>query len=173
MTMLSLARVVLLGLLLAAGCAPRSAPVAEAPAAPQPAAAPKKITVGVQSDFSALATRLVRSGTAARPGVAEVEQLVNASLTQTDDHGALQGVLAEDVPSTANGLWQVFPDGRMETTWRIRQGAVWQDGTPFTADDLVFTAVVGQDPDLPLFRNPSLAQVQRVSAPDPRTLTVE
>ncbi len=160
--------------LLIAACAPaRSSPTADS-SVPSAPAVPKRITVGVQSDFSALATRLVRSGTASRPGVAEVEQLVNAGLTQTDQNGALQGVLAEAVPSTANGLWTVFPDGRMETTWRIREGAVWQDGTPFTAEDMVFTATVGQDPELPLLRNPSLALalVERVSAPDPRTLVV-
>src|SRR5438309_740980 len=99
--MLAFGRVLLFLVVLASACAPRPSPTAETTApAPQPAAAPKRITVGVQSDFNQLATRLVRSGTASRPGVAEVEQLVNASLTQTDSNGALQAVLAETVPST-------------------------------------------------------------------------
>src|SRR5439155_22932948 len=155
------------------GCSPRPSATGESAPPPPVPAAPKHISIGVQSDFNALATRLVRSGTASRPGVAEVEQLVNASLTQTDGSGALQGVLAEAVPSTANGLWTVFPDGRMETRWRIREGVVWQDGTPFTADDLVFTATVGQDSEIPLFRNPSLALATRAYAADPRTFVVE
>ncbi len=168
--MLRWTRVVLLLVLLVAGCAPRPSPTAEGAAPPPPA--PKRITVGVQSEFNAVATRVVRSGAASRPGVTEIEALVHAGLTQTDHAGMLQGELAEAVPSTANGLWKVFPDGRMETTWRIRDGAVWQDGTPFTAEDLVFTAAVGRDPELPLMRNSSLALVEGLSAPDPRTLVV-
>src|SRR5439155_16528673 len=161
-----------LAVLLMAACAPRPSTSGEAAAPPVAPTAPKRIGVGVQSDFNQLATRLVRSGTASRPGVAEVEQLVNAGLTQTDNTGALQGVLAEAVPSTANGLWTVLPDGRMETRWRIREGVVWQDGTPFTADDLVFTATVGQDAEVPLLRNPSLALAARAYAADPRTFVV-
>jgi peptide/nickel transport system substrate-binding protein len=176
MAMVHWARVLtsFLAVLLLAGCAPRPSESGDNVAAPPPlTAAPKRITVGVQSDFTAVATRLVRSGTASRPGVTEVESLVHAGLSQTDNTGALQGELAEAVPSTANGLWKVFPDGRMETTWRIREGAVWQDGTPFTSDDLLFTATVGRDPELPLMRNSGLALVERMTAPDPRTLVVE
>ncbi|MEA2642724.1 MAG: hypothetical protein QOF51_4118, partial [Chloroflexota bacterium] len=42
---------------------------------------------------------------------------VNADLSVMDDHGTLRPELAEAVPSAENGLWKVFPDGRMETTW--------------------------------------------------------
>jgi len=61
----------------------------------------------------------------------------------------------------------------METTWRLRDGVVWQDGNPLTSADLVFTAMVGQDPELPLMRNSTLALVERVYAADPRTFVVE
>src|SRR5438874_8807582 len=101
--------------LLLLSCAPsRPAQTVESAVAAAPTP-PKRIVVGVQTDFPALATRMVRSGAGSRPGVPELEQLVNAGLTQTDANGALQGELAEAVPTTANGLWRVFPDGRMET----------------------------------------------------------
>jgi peptide/nickel transport system substrate-binding protein len=161
----------IIGLLV--GCAPsRTAPSTESAAAAQPAA-PKRIVVGVQTDFHAVVTRLVRSGAGTRPGLTEIEQLVNAGLTQLDHTNALAPVLAEAVPTTANGLWKVFPDGRMEMTWKIRAGATWQDGTPFTAEDLVFSIAAAQDPELPLLRNSGLALVERAHAPDPRTLVVE
>ena len=161
-----------LGLLaLVAACAPsRQAPSAAAPAAP---VAPKRIVVGVQTDFPSVATRLVRSGAGSRPGVPEIEGLVHAGLTQSDAGLALQAELAEAVPTTDNGLWRVFPDGRMETTWKIREGVVWHDGAPFTADDLLFSVAAAQDPDLPLLRNTALRLVERVSAPDARTLLIE
>ena len=34
----------------------------------------------------------------------------------------------EAVPTLENGLWKVLPDGRMETSWRLKPGLVWQDG---------------------------------------------
>ena len=158
--------------LLLAGCAPSQPSTNTDAVLPDPPAPVKRISVGVQTDFHAVATRLVRTGRGVGPGVAEIEQLVHAGLTQTDHTGTLQGALAEAVP-TANGLWKVFPDGRMETTWRIRDGARWQDGTPFTAEDLVFSATVAQDAQLPLMRNPTLSLVERVLALDARTLVLE
>ncbi len=155
------------------GCAP-STPPPSAGAAPAsaPLPQPKRITVGVQTELNAVVTRMVRSGAGTRPGMTEIEQLANAGLTQLDNKNALAPELAEAVPSTANGLWRVFPDGRMETTWKIRQGAAWHDGTPFTADDLVFSVGVAQDPEMPLLRNSGLALVERVSAPDARTFVI-
>src|SRR4030095_15173564 len=63
-------------------------------------------------------------------------------------------------------------DGRMETMWKIRPGARWHDGTPFTSDDLVFTARVVQDPELAVFRDRAYELIESVEAPDPRTVTV-
>ncbi|MBM2813228.1 MAG: hypothetical protein HW416_3987, partial [Chloroflexi bacterium] len=80
--------------------------------------------------------------------------------------------LAEAVPSIDNHLWRVSPDGRMETTWKIRPGARWHDGTPFTSDDLVFTLQVGMDDELALVRYPAYASIDTIQAPDARTLVI-
>ncbi len=164
----------MLVLLILVGCAPssRSTSASDAASVAQPAA-PKRITVGVQTDFNSVVTRMLRSGAGTRPGVTEIEQLVNAGLSQLDNNNALAPVVAEAVPSTANGLWKVFPDGRMETTWRIREGAVWQDGVPFTSDDLLFSITAAQDAELPLLRNSGLTLLERASAPDARTFVIE
>jgi peptide/nickel transport system substrate-binding protein len=155
------------------GCAPSRQPAATDTTSAAPPAQPKRITVGVQTDFNAVVTRMVRSGAGTRPGMTEIEQLLNAGLTQLDHTNALAPQLADAVPSTANGLWKVFPDGRMETTWRIRAGTTWQDGAPFTSDDLVFSIGLAQDTELPLLRNSGLALVERTFAPDPATFTIE
>ncbi len=148
---------------------PQGQTTAGIPSEPAP---PKRATLAVASDFNALSTRLVRSGTGTRPGAAELERLVNGGLAQEDSGGFLQPELAEAVPTVENGLWRVFSDGGMETTWRIRQGAAWQDGTPFTAEDMLFTARVSQDREVPNFRNPFLEMVEGLTASDPRTLVV-
>src|SRR5687767_6682114 len=89
----------LLMLVAVLGCAPsRPNPTPEATTASQPAQ-PKRITVGVQTDFNAVVTRMVRSGAGTRPGMTEIEQLLNAGLTQLDHTNAIAPQLAEAVPS--------------------------------------------------------------------------
>jgi peptide/nickel transport system substrate-binding protein len=60
----------------------------------------------------------------------------------------------------------------METTWRIHSGAQWHGGSPFTSDDVLFTAQVAQDRELPSFRDAAYASVESVVAPDPLTVVV-
>src|SRR4051794_498110 len=88
-------------------------------------------------------------------GLSELTAMVHVGLSVFDSTGALRPQLAEAVPSAENGLWKVLSDGTMETTWKIRAGAEWHDGTPFTADDLVFALRVANDPELPAFRSPA------------------
>ncbi len=44
--------------------------------------------------------------------------------------------LATEVPTTQNG--GISPDG-LSITYHLRRGVKWQDGAPFTADDVIFT----------------------------------
>jgi peptide/nickel transport system substrate-binding protein len=163
------------GCLLAAlsiGCAGVQRPASADPRQDAPASqpTPKRITAAVASDFKALYSHVVGSN---RPGVRELEQIVHAGLSVRDNRGVLRPRLAEAVPSAENGLWKVFPDGRMETTWRIHEGTVWQDGVPFTAEDLVFTARVGRDRETPQFRHAMLDLIDGMVAIDARTLAVQ
>ena len=79
------------------------------------------------------------------PGLDALQDLVNAGLVTSRDDGVIVAQLAEAVPSVDNGLWQVFPDGHMQTRLTLRPNVAWQDGTPLTAADLVFTTEVEQD----------------------------
>jgi peptide/nickel transport system substrate-binding protein len=97
---------------------------------------------------------------------------VSAGLTNTDDRGNQRAQLAEAAPTIENGLWRVLPDGRMETTWKIRPNARWHDGTPLTTDDLLFTLKVVQDADLGVFRDNAFTIIEAVEAPDAQTITV-
>jgi peptide/nickel transport system substrate-binding protein len=99
-------------------------------------------------------------------------QLVVGGLTIKDEKGTRRPQIAEAIPSVDNGLWKLFPDGTMETTWRIREGARWHDGAPFTADDLVFTTQVARDPAVNAFSKADFDLIDDVQAPDPRTVVV-
>jgi peptide/nickel transport system substrate-binding protein len=112
------------------------------------------------------------AGAGRTKGLPDVQQLVHASLIIVDGTGTFRPRLAEEIPSLENGRWRVLPDGRMETTWRIRPDARWHDGTPFTAADLLFTAQVARDPEIAIIRDPAFEFVEAVEAPEPHTLVV-
>ena len=115
-----------------------------------------------------LYTRL--AGTGIGPGAPALQQMLAVTLADLDASGGLRPMLAESVPSIENGLWRLFPDGRMETTWKIRPGARWHDNTPFTSDDVLFTASLLQDRELTLGRIAGYSYVERLEAPDPQTV---
>ena len=60
-----------------------------------------------------------------------------------DNDGNLVPVLAAELPSRDNG--GLSADGR-SVTWKLKKGVTWHDGTPFTADDCVFTWEFVKDP---------------------------
>ena len=134
---------------------------------------PKRITAAVIGEPPTLSTKVnIASAGGVVPGADAVEELVNGGLAHLDAQGNLVPQLAEAVPSLENGLWKLLPDGQMETTWSLKPSAQWHDGTPVTADDLLFAARVGQDGDLPAFGHPGFAAVQSIVAMDQRTVTV-
>lgn len=105
-------------------------------------------------------------------GLDEVAELLNSPLTTPDEQGLRQPVLVESVPTVENGLWRLFPDGRMETVWKIRSGVFWHDGTPLTSRDLEFTARVEQHRGMPFRRVATWEFVEGLEALDPSTLVV-
>src|SRR5205809_1613965 len=64
--------------------------------------------------------------------------LFSAPLVASDGHEVRFPILAEAPPELNTDSWRVYPDGRMETVYRLRQGLTWHDGTPLTAEDFVF-----------------------------------
>jgi peptide/nickel transport system substrate-binding protein len=132
----------------------------------------KRVTGAIHGDPATLSSTINSAGVGRERGVTELELMIHAGLTMIDGQGVRRPQLAEQVPSTENGSWRVFPDGRMETTWRIRDEAQWHDGTPFTTEDLLFTVQVAQDRDLGILTGPGLDLIAGLQAPDPRTLVI-
>jgi peptide/nickel transport system substrate-binding protein len=158
-------------LCLLVGCAGPAAPSAtgDRSAAGSRPTAPKRITAAIKFDPPTLVTKLNPATVA---GVDQIEDLVHAGLTVTGEYDLPRPQLAEAVPTAENGLWKVNADGTMETTWHVKPNARWHDGTPFTSEDLVFTAGVVSDPALAVLRDRAYSLIAAVEAPDPRTITV-
>ena len=64
-------------------------------------------------------------------------------LARWDLDGNLVPVLAAEIPSRENG--GLAADGK-SVTWKLKKGVTWHDGTPFTADDMVFNWQYASDP---------------------------
>jgi peptide/nickel transport system substrate-binding protein len=157
--------------MVAAGCAP-SAPAGLSGAGDGArSATPKRIVTAIRGNPHTVYQKLnPRSNVA---GITELEVLVNAPLCFFDDQGNLQPRLAEAVPTLENERWRLFPDGSMETSWTIREGARWHDGVPLTSEDLLFTLAVVQDKELPIFGDIAYASLDSGWALDPRTVVVK
>jgi peptide/nickel transport system substrate-binding protein len=66
-----------------------------------------------------------------------ISEFIFEPLVTKNKRGDVEGVLATS--------WSVAPDG-MSVTFKLRQGVMWHDGKPFTADDVVFTVKAAQNP---------------------------
>src|SRR5512140_2109254 len=64
------------------------------------------------------------------PADRDVDRLVFSGLVKFDSHGLPQADLAESWGTSADGTIYNFT---------LRPNAVWQDGTPVTSDDVIFT----------------------------------
>ncbi|HTL71026.1 MAG TPA: peptide-binding protein [Candidatus Eisenbacteria bacterium] len=93
----------------------------------------------------------------------EISRLVFNGLVKYDKDLKLVGDLASD--------WRVSPDG-LEIVFRLRAGVLWQDGVPFTAEDVVFTFQKLTDPAVPTPYGGDFEKVLSVTAPDPLTVKV-
>lgn len=162
----------LVSILAAACAAPPSRPGSpEAGAAPQQIA-PKRIVAGIRGNPKFVVSTLNSGGGGAVDGAGELGGLTSAGLAVQSGRGEWEARSAEQLPTVENGNWRVLPDGRMETVWRIREGAVWHDGTPLTAHDYAFTAVLDREPEMPWLVDRVYRFIDGVEAVDARTLKV-
>src|SRR5213594_3472483 len=92
----------------------------------------------------------------------DISSLVFSGLTRLGSNGQILPDLAD--------TWDISPDGK-QVTFRLRRGVVWQSGSSFTADDVVFTYSLLADPNLP--GDPEQAPLWRqVQCTNPDQLTV-
>jgi peptide/nickel transport system substrate-binding protein len=127
----------------------------------------RTLVMAVRDEVANLAPKLPGSS-----GPLTTKRLFNASLSLVDSAGNTRPYLAETLPQLNTESWRVFPDGRMETTYRLHPGLTWQDGAPLTAEDFAFAFSVYREPALGFIGAPEDA-MDAVSAPDPRTLVIQ
>ncbi|MPZ15630.1 MAG: hypothetical protein GEU73_14615 [Chloroflexi bacterium] len=99
-------------------------------------------------------------------------RLFNADLTLLDQRGDPHPYLAEALPQLNTDTWRVFPDGQMETTYRLKPNLTWHDGTPLTAEDFVFAWRLLTSPELGTPTSQPHGLMEQVIAPDSRTMVI-
>jgi len=151
----------------AAPAAPRAAPAAEQRAAP---VVPSRtlVFIGGRTPEN-LGSKPVRdTGGAGNPR--GTQRALNAGLALNDEREIPRPYLAEALPEANTDAWRLLPDGRMETTYRLRPNLTWHDGAPLTAADFVFAWRVYASPDIGLGSSPPLNLMEEVIAVDDRTV---
>ena len=91
-------------------------------------------------------------------------------LIDVDDKGQYFPVLAKEVPTVENG--GVSADG-LTITYKLKEDVVWQDGEPFTSEDVKFTwEAIMNDKNLVKSRT-GYELIESIDTPDPHTAVVK
>jgi peptide/nickel transport system substrate-binding protein len=85
------------------------------------------------------------------------------------DRNELVPELAAEVPTLANG--GIAKDGRT-ITYHLRRGVQWQDGAPFSADDVVFSWHAVMNPNTNVQTRTGYDVVRAIDEPNPYTIVV-
>ncbi|GIK71243.1 MAG: peptide-binding protein [Chloroflexota bacterium] len=162
--------VMLLMAALLTACAPApAAPAAGDAATTAPAAAP----VGEPRVGGELVIGSIQEPDSLNPWLTgltvglEVEAMIYDSLTRVDPDGVHIPALAAEVPSIENGG---ISEDLLTYTYKLRDDVTWHDGTPFTADDVVFTYTAIANPEVNARSRTGFELIDAVEAVDAHTV---
>jgi len=160
---------ILLGLVLSACAAPAAAPAAAPEAASDLPAAPGRGTDGEITMLYWQAPSILNPYLSTGTKDFHAASLVLEPLMWIDPEGVFVPALAAEVPTLENG--GVAAD-LASITYTLRQGVTWSDGTPFTAEDVVFSWQYCTNPETPCAATSNFEGVTTVEAVDPATVKV-
>lgn len=92
-----------------------------------------------------------------------------APLVYTDSAGLLQPGLLSEIPSTSNGGYSA---DFKTITLKLRSGLKWSDGSPLTADDVVFTMNLMSNKAYGQKTGWKGSEIASVTASDPQTVQI-
>jgi len=156
------------GVILVLSCAPVAERAQEQPLRPAASAETRTLVMSVRSEATTVAARGLIG---AAFNVTPVE-LFNAGLAVKNQRGVPRPHLVEALPAVGTDSWKVSPDGRMETTYRLKANLTWHDGTALTASDFEFAWRVFATPELGAAGSPPFNQIENLLAPDARTVVI-
>ena len=99
----------------------------------------------------------------------QAASLVIEPLARYNEKGDLVPYLAQEIPTVENG--GVSAD-LTTITWKLKDGLLWSDGSPVTAEDAVFTWQYCTDPAGGCSQIQNFTDVKSIEAVDPQTIKV-
>ncbi len=149
--------------------APAAPAQPEAPAEPAKpeAAAPAEEKVLRMINFAAPVTLNVHLSPGNKDS--EASRLIVEPLAAYDENGEPVAILAKEIPTLENGG---ISEDLMTTTWHLKEGVKWSDGTDFTADDVVFTWQYIMNPEVGSVSVGSYSAIENIEAVDPLTAVI-
>ncbi|MEO1549612.1 MAG: peptide ABC transporter substrate-binding protein [Pseudomonadota bacterium] len=99
----------------------------------------------------------------------EAASLVIEPLARYNEVGEMVPFLVDEIPTVANGG---VSEDLTSITWTLSDGILWSDGTPMTAEDVVFTWQYCTDPDGGCAQASNFTDVTNVEALDDSTVKV-
>ena len=75
----------------------------------------------------------------------EAASLILEPLARYDENGNMVPWLVDEIPTVENGG---VAEDLTSITWQLKEGLVWSDGTPVTAEDAVFSVEYCLNPDM-------------------------
>jgi peptide/nickel transport system substrate-binding protein len=100
---------------------------------------------------------------------AEASRITLEPLASFDKDGNIVLFLAEEEPTLENG--GLSEDGRV-VIWKLKQDVLWSDGTPFTANDIVFTYEFLTNPEVGATSSRGYEVIESVVALDDHTVEI-
>lgn len=159
--------IVLSTFLVACAPAPRNAPgSSQVQPAPSEAVLNRTLSIIMRAEPNDMLTGFVDRSAIHKP-------VFTATLASWNVQEQPFPILAEAVPQLNTDGWKVFPDGRMETTYRLRPNLTWHDGHLLTAEDFVFTHRIEKYRiENGAASSAEMKQMDEVLAPDARTVVI-
>jgi peptide/nickel transport system substrate-binding protein len=99
----------------------------------------------------------------------DASRLILEPLAASGPDGKPVALLAAEIPTLENGG---IAKDQKSITWKLKPGIKWSDGTPLTADDVVFTWQYVADPKTAASTTQIVDGVTNVEAKDPLTVVV-
>ncbi len=100
----------------------------------------------------------------------EAASLIIEPLVRFDEAGEMVPWLVDEIPTLENGG---VAEDLTSITWTLKDGVVWSDGTPLTAEDVVFTWQYCTDPEGGCAQSSYFEGVKDVVAVDDQTVRVD
>lgn len=138
------------------------------PAVGDPASSNKSITIVIPEDPPSFNPVITDTGYDSL-----VMELTMLGLTDIDQNGNVFTEIAAELPTTENGgVVRDESTGAMTVTWKMRDDVQWADGTPVTADDVIFTYNAILDPILGSWI-PGIDYIDGIEKIDAHTFTIK